>query len=103
MPTVHFEGNLFGPDVRVEVAEGERLIDICDRVQAPVPFSCRGATCGTCRVEVLEGAELLEPREGAESELHALLTDPPNVRLACQAKIGRAAGLIRLRIADDEI
>jgi 2Fe-2S ferredoxin len=103
MPTVQFEGNLFGPDVRIEVPEGGRLIDVCDRAQAPVPFSCRGATCGTCRVEVLEGAELLEPREGPEAELHTLLADPPNFRLACQAKLGRAAGLIRLRIAGDEI
>jgi 2Fe-2S ferredoxin len=103
MPTVHFEGNLFGQDVHVEVPDGGPLVDVCDGVLAPVPFSCRAATCGTCRVEVLEGADLLEPREGAEAELHALLGDPPNIRLACQAKVGRGAGLIRLRIADDEI
>jgi 2Fe-2S ferredoxin len=102
MPTVHFEGNLFGQDVDVEVPEGGPLVDVCDRVLAPVPFSCRAATCGTCRVEVLEGLELLEPREGAEAELHALLGDP-NFRLACQAKVGRGAGLIRLRIVGDEI
>jgi ferredoxin len=103
MPTVVFEGNLFGPDCRVEVDDGARLVDICDQVRAPVPFSCRSATCGTCRVEVLEGAELLEPREGAEAELFELLGDPPTHRLACQAKIKRADGIVRLRIAGDEI
>ena len=103
MPTLHFDGNLFGPDNRVEVTEGERLVDVCDRVQAPVPFSCRSATCGTCRVEVYEGVELLEPREGPEAELLGLLGDPPTYRLACQAKVGRAKGVIRLRIAGDEI
>jgi len=92
MPTLHFDGNLFGPDCRVEVAEGGRLVDVCDHVQAPVPFSCRSATCGTCRVEVYEGAELL-----------GLLGDPPAYRLACQAKVRRAHGVIRLCIAGDEI
>ena len=103
MLTVFFEGNLFGPDRRVEGAEGERLVDVCDRVQAPVPFSCRAATCGTCRIEIVEGAELLEPRQGAEAELLELLGDPTNYRLACQAKLTRQSGVIRLRIADDEI
>jgi ferredoxin len=103
MPTLHIEGNLFGPDCRIEITEGCRLVDVCDRVSAPVPFSCRSATCGTCRVEVVEGAELLEPREGAEAELLGLLGDPPTYRLACQAKVRRADGVIRLRIAGDEI
>ena len=103
MPTLCFDGNLFGEDRRVEVVNGERLVDICDRVLAPVPFSCRSATCGTCRIEVYEGSELLEPREGAEAELLALLGDPPTFRLACQAKVRPVDGLIRLRIAGDEI
>jgi ferredoxin len=103
MPTLHFDGNLFGPDRCVEVEQGGRLVDICDRAQAPVPFSCRSATCGTCRVEVYEGAELLEAREGSEAELLGLLGDPPTYRLACQARVGTAKGVIRLRIADDEI
>ena len=103
MPTIFFEGNLFGGDRRVEVTEAVRLVDVCDRELAPVPFSCRSATCGTCRVEVIEGAELLEPREAAEAELHALLGDPPSYRLACQAKVKGQDGVIRLRIAGDEI
>jgi ferredoxin len=101
MPTLFFEGNLFGPDCRVEVAEGARLVDVCDEARAPVPFSCRSATCGTCRVEIIEGADLLAPREGAEAELLALLADPPTYRLACQAKVGGGNGVIRLRIAGD--
>jgi ferredoxin len=52
---------------------------------------------------VVEGAELLEPRQGAEAELLDLLGDPPSYRLACQAKLTRTEGLIRLRIAGDEI
>jgi len=103
MPTLVFEGNVFGDDCRVEVPEGGPLVDVCDRAMAPVPFSCRSATCGTCRVEILEGIDLLEPPDGDEAELLALLGDPPRFRLACQAKLKHADGLVRLRIADDEL
>jgi ferredoxin len=103
MPTIHFQGNLFGPACTVDSGDDDRLVDICDRAWAPVPFSCRGATCGTCRVEVLEGIDLFQPREGAEAALHSALEDPCAVRLACQAKVRRGPGVIRLRIADDEI
>jgi ferredoxin len=104
MPTIFFEGNVFGDDLRVEVPDGGPLVDVCDEAQAPVPFSCRSATCGTCRVEVVQGAELFEPREPQEEDLLAIFGDPGHFRLACQAKLKKKAdGLVRLRIADDEI
>jgi ferredoxin len=103
MPTIFFEANLFGSDVRVEAAGGEALVDICDNAMAPVPFSCRSATCGTCRIEVVEGGDLLAPREEAEAELLAILGDPPTIRLACQAKVKPGDGTIHLRIAGDAI
>ena|SRR5258707_5989133 len=103
MPTIFFEGNLFGEERTVEVPEGGPLVDICDETLAPVPFSCRSATCGTCRIEVLEGVELFEPRGPEEEELLDILGDPASVRLACQAKLKKSDGLVRLRIADDEL
>ena len=69
MPTVHFEGNIFGEDSVAEVPDGGALVDVCDKTSAPVPFSCRSATCGTCRVEVLEGAELFHEPEPEETDL----------------------------------
>jgi ferredoxin len=103
MPTLMFEGNLFGDDCRAEAPQGGPLVDVCDRATAPVPFSCRSATCGTCRIEILAGAEFFEPRETAEAELLEILGDPPRFRLACQAKLKKSEGVIRLRIADEEL
>ncbi len=103
MPTIFFEGNLFGEERTVEVPEGGPLVDICDETLAPVPFSYRSATCGTCRIEVLQGVELFEPRGPEEEELLDILGDPASVRLACQAKLKKSDGLVRLRIADDEL
>jgi 2Fe-2S ferredoxin len=103
MPTVLFEGNLFGAERTVEVPEGGPLVDVCDETLAPVPFSCRSATCGTCRIEVLEGLDLFEPRNAQEEELLGILGDPSRIRLACQARLRKTDGLVHLRIADDEL
>jgi len=51
-------------------------------------------------VQVLEGAELLEPPNEAEAELLAILRGPPGSRLACQAEVRSGAGVLRIRPAD---
>ncbi len=73
------------------------MLDICDESHAPVAFSCRGATCATCRVRVLEGEQLLEPPDEAERALLAGLASPPATRLACQAVVRAGEGVVRLR------
>jgi ferredoxin len=86
----------------VDVPGGGRLIDVCDDACAPVPFSCRSATCGTCRVDVLEGAELLEPPADEELDVLDIFGDDPSRRrLACQARFRDAPGRLRLRAADE--
>ncbi len=96
MPVVEILASSAGPSVRVE-GEG-RLVDLCDEVRAPVELSCRGASCGTCRVEVLAGADLLEPPAAPELEvLHKLVTETTGHRLACQAVVRPGQGIVRLR------
>ena len=97
MPTIELVASAAGPAVRVEAAG--RLLDVCDDARAPVEFSCRGATCGTCRIAVLDGAALLEPPGAEESELLRTLAAPPGQRLACQAVVRPGPGLVRLRWA----
>jgi ferredoxin len=81
----------------VEAPEGGPLVDICDAHYAPIPFSCRSATCATCHIQVLEGADLLEPPEGEEAELLRVLPAPPGSRLACQAVVRAASGVLRVK------
>ena len=98
MPTVHFvQGRVGAADLEVEVLGSERLLDVCDESRAPVAFSCRGATCATCRVEVLEGLDRLEPAGEAEREVLRSLGAPRTTRLACQAVLLAGPGLIRIR------
>ena len=100
MPFIVFESSE-GAAVEVDARDGGRLIDFCDAHQAPVPFSCRSASCGTCRIDVLEGAELLEPPRDDELEVLDLFgDDPANCRLACQVLIRAGGGRLRVRAAD---
>jgi ferredoxin len=86
----------------VDVPEGGRLIDLCDANDSPVPFSCRSSSCGTCRIDVLEGHEHLDPPAAEEREVLALFGDDPSRRrLACQARLRAGPGRIRVRPTAD--
>jgi ferredoxin len=102
MPTVTIAQSSLGPAVSAEVDLPERLLDLCDRLRAPIAFSCRSATCGTCLVEVLEGAALLDRPGPDEREVLSLFEATPSQRLACQAQIQAGSGLVRLAWVDPE-
>jgi len=99
MPTVRFlsdEG-----DLEVDVPEGGPLVDVCDEHDAPVPFSCRSASCGTCRLDVLEGLDAFEPPSVEETDVLRVFADPPTRRLACQARLRPGPGLVVVRPAEE--
>jgi ferredoxin len=100
MPFIVFESSE-GIAIAADAPEGGRLVDLCDEHKAPVPFSCRSASCGTCRIDVLEGAHLLGPPGADELEvLHLFGDDPARCRLACQVRISAGSGRLRIRPAD---
>jgi len=84
-----------GMDVEVE---GDRpLIDVCDEAIAPVPFSCRSTTCGTCGVWVEQGQALLDPPSSHERSLQEKLGRDGR-RFACAVRVRSGKGVIRLRV-----
>jgi len=100
MIRVRFEPSGF----EVDAEPGEAIIDITDaHPAADVPYSCRAATCGTCRVQVIEGGEALSIADIDEIEVLDIFGDSPeNVRLCCQTKlVGGAATQVILRVCDD--
>jgi ferredoxin len=97
MPKIEFSANSIGQAKLVDAEQGGELVDICDEYLAPIPFSCRSASCGTCHVAVLEGAEFLETPNDDEEELLRVLGGDGSTRLACQARVKPGPGLIRLR------
>ncbi len=100
MPAIEILRSEHGPAVTLEV-DGGRLLDACDDARAPIAFSCRSASCGTCRVTVLAGAELLEPPANDELEVLTIFAAEPTERLACSAIVRPGPGLIRLGPVDD--
>eukprot|EP00755_Sulcionema_specki_P017457 Sspe_Gene.64422::Locus_38059_Transcript_1_1_Confidence_1.000_Length_452::g.64422::m.64422 len=51
-----------------------------------VPFNCKNAECGHCRVKVLKGIENLLPAGSKERKFFGK-DFTPSLRLACQAKL----------------
>jgi ferredoxin len=96
-----------GDAVSMHAPLGGALGDLCDDACAPVPFSCRSATCATCRIEVLEGEAELLPAEADEVALLSIFASRSvaghPMRLACQAKVRPGEGRLVVRaVADDE-
>jgi ferredoxin len=86
----------------MHVSEGSAVIDACDAHDAPVPFCCRSAACGTCRVEIIAGAEHLQAPQQDELELlHAFDVDPKHVRLACQLRLRLGPARVHLKVVEE--
>lgn len=97
MTVVDFSESQAGPAKSARAEGRVRLVDLCDEARAPVGFGCRAARCTTCRVEVLDGVDRIEPPEPEEAELLAGIEARSNVRLACQAVVREGDGRIALR------
>jgi ferredoxin len=109
MPHVVFRTSTGAPAVppEADAPAGGSLGDLCDAVKADIPFSCRSASCATCRIVVLEGADLLLPADDEEANLLDVFAVPASahltLRLACQAKLRPGPGRLVIRpVADDE-
>jgi 2Fe-2S ferredoxin len=97
MPKVVFEAPGVSP-MTVDAPDGGTLHDLCDDNNAPIPFSCRSASCGTCRIVILEGPDQLMPPEDEELDLLDIFgATPDKQRLACQAKMKKGLGVLRVR------
>src|SRR5438132_1032047 len=70
------------------------------RIEGPIPVECRSASCGTCWVGVLGGAEKLADvgaREGKKIKEFGYIdaAEPkPVIRLACQAQAQGAVSIV---------
>ncbi|HWW73984.1 MAG TPA: 2Fe-2S iron-sulfur cluster-binding protein, partial [Pyrinomonadaceae bacterium] len=72
----------------------------CTVDEGPIPVQCRSASCGTCWVGVLGGAEKLSEADWRERKMMPLFgyveTDEPRplIRLSCQARAGGAVSVV---------
>lgn len=73
----------------------------CTPGEGPIPVECRAASCGTCWVGVLAGAEKLSPvverEEGRRMKVfgYSVVGHPkPIIRLSCQARATGAVSIV---------
>lgn len=85
-----------------QVSVGTQLVDTCDEhPEAEVPFSCRSASCGTCRVRVKEGMAHLSKAKDDELDVLDVFGDGKDVRLCCQVEIA-SEGNVVLEVVEPE-
>ena len=98
MAIVRFLPSGFETQVKV----GTALVDTCDEhPEAEVPFSCRSASCGTCRVRVKEGMDLLSKAQDDELDVLEVFGDGKDVRLCCQIQLVKDGKLV-LEVVEPE-
>lgn len=111
--TVTFDEN--DPDATFTVIHGQEIASAaqhdkrdyrardprCIPGEGPIPVECRAASCGTCWVGVLGGAEKLSPvvdrDERQRMKVFGYLEsddEKPVIRLACQAKAHGAVSIV---------
>lgn len=75
-------------NIEHEIPDGTQIADICEK--SGVPFSCNSGVCGTCQIEVLEGAENLGELNQEEQDLGM----DRNNRLGCQCVLKQ--GIVKI-------
>ena len=99
IPKVHL--TVVGPDGAEQVAEadvGTTVVGATSRFKRPIATGCSEASCGTCRVEVLEGAENLTEQSARERATLKENNFPATMRLACRTELVK--GSVKVRAAE---
>ncbi len=73
----------------IELKDGSPIQEACEELG--VLFGCKEGRCGTCRIEIVEGAENLSELTDNEKMMDATLT----VRYACQCTIKK--GIVTIK------
>ena len=68
-------------NIEYEIPDGKQIAEACET--AGIPFSCNSGVCGTCQIEIQEGADNLNELNREENELAMDRTH----RLGCQCAI----------------
>lgn len=77
-----------GTNVELDVAPGQNLLAALQRAGHPIATSCGGrASCGLCRITVIEGRSLLSPIGADELGHLGNVAKIIGMRLACQSVI----------------
>lgn len=83
MPKVTFADE----NLTVDAEPDEELKSLAKRCGSKMVFGCEAGVCGTCTINVLEGAENLSEKTDQEKDSLIMFGAKDNQRLACQCKV----------------
>jgi ferredoxin len=74
--------------VELDITDGANLSEEVNITNCPILFGCRTGICGTCLVNVKDGADKITPAGSDELEFLDIVGGPhENPRLACMFKV----------------
>jgi ferredoxin len=76
-----------GDTYEAEAKKSDSLVLTSGRGAIPIATGCGDGTCGTCQVEVLEGADNLAPEISYETDTKKNNDVPEEYRLGCHARV----------------
>lgn len=92
---VQSDGEALGVGV---VERGATVLEAAHSLDVDLDSYCGGnASCGTCRIEIVDGLKWLSRRQEMESAALRGASKEPNIRLACQTKV---LGPVTVRIPE---
>ena len=95
MPKISFANK----QLTFEVEKGLSILESALQHNVPIYHTCGGnASCSTCRVRILKGAEHLSPADEAELQVLDAFDLTPPYRLGCQALL--LGGEVEVEIPD---
>ena len=74
-------------DLTVNAPVGARVIEISEKVGSNIIYGCREGDCGTCLMQVEEGANNLSSPSVVEDRVLREMNAGRHQRLACQAQL----------------
>jgi ferredoxin len=89
----------FDPSSTHEVESGRVLFEALEEQGATLPHGCLAGSCGSCRIEILEGQDQLSPLSAIETDTVTYLEQSyrerfgddfllgKTIRLSCRAKV----------------
>lgn len=101
MPSVSLAPDLEKPEEykTLEIELSQTLYDECERLDVELPHGCLAGSCGSCRVQIEEGADNLKPaslieqntidalKEELVEKYGAQFIEGKEIRLACRARL----------------
>ena len=85
-----------GSSYEAEAKEGDSLVLVSGRGAYPISTGCSDGTCATCRVEVIEGGDLLTSPDELETNTKRENGVDDSLRLGCQSAVMGAGVKVKI-------